>query len=111
MEGDNYLTLIIPLIFFLLFLVARSKLKQLINITIKIGDIFKFLRSLPVEYRVSFVNVELITIFVIIIILILCNHLFSNIIEIAIFIFLPIFIAMVINFIIAEKFIRKKEGK
>lgn len=111
MEGGNYLTLIIPLIFFLLFLIARSKLKQLINITIKIGDIFKFLRPLPVEYLVSFVNVELITIFVIIIILILCNHLFSNIIEIAIFIMLPIFIAMIVNFIIAEKFIRKKEGK
>ena len=111
MEWDNYLTFIIPIIFFLLFLIARSNLKQLINITIKIGDIFKFLRPLPVEYLVSFVNVELITIFVIIIILILCNHLFSNIIEIAIFIMLPIFIAMIVNFIIAEKFIRKKEGK
>ena len=111
MECDNYLISIIPLIFLLLFFIAKSKLRQLINITIKIGDILKFLGPLPVEYRVSFVNVELITIFVIIIILIFCNHLFSNIIEIAIFIILPMVIAMIANIIIAEKFIRKKEGK
>jgi Sec-independent protein translocase protein TatA len=111
MEGYNYLKLIIPLIFILLFLIGKSKLRQLISITIKIGDIFKFLRPLPVEYRVSFVNVELIAIFVIIIILIFCNHLFSNIREIGKFIILPMFIAMIINIIIAEKFIRKKEGK
>lgn len=111
MEGDNYLTLIIPLLFLILFLIAKSRLEQLIKITIKIGNLVDFLKGLPVEYKVSLVNVEMYTLFAIIVILIFFYHLFSNIKEVAIILILPMFIAMIINIIIAEKFIKKKEEK